>query len=81
MHIKRAQRTSNTPAPIQPPPKLQSRTLGSRVYGLREGDAPPVGDDIVQTIDQEFAAYTTANISPRGTNILSFWQVRVVSVK
>jgi hypothetical protein len=81
MHVKRAQRTSNIPAPTQQPSRLQSRTLGSRLYGVRERDALPVCDDIVQTIDQEFGAYSTANLSPKGTNILSFWQVRVVSIK
>jgi hypothetical protein len=55
--------------------------LGSHIYGVREGSALPVCDDIIQTVNQEFGAYSTANLSPKGTNILSFWQVRVVSIK
>jgi hypothetical protein len=81
MHVKRAQRTSNIPASTQQPSRLQSHTLGSCIYGVREESAPPVCDDIIQTIDQEFGAYSTANLSAKGTNILSFWQVRVVSIK
>ncbi|KAG1732704.1 hypothetical protein EDB19DRAFT_1831197 [Suillus lakei] len=65
MHVKRAQRTSNIPAPTQQPSRLQSHTLGSCIYGLHEGDALLVCNDIVQTINQEFGAYSTANISPR----------------
>jgi hypothetical protein len=55
--------------------------LGSCIYRVCEGSALPVCDDIIQTIDQEFGTYSTANLSPKGTNILSFWQVKVVSIK
>jgi hypothetical protein len=78
MHAKRAQRTPDVPVPTHQISRLQSRTLGSRIYGLPERDVLPNCPDIVQTVDQEFGAYSTANISPEGTNVLSFWQVSLV---
>jgi hypothetical protein len=54
-------------------PRPLPHTLGSRRYGL------PMAHAHVQhhhgggqTVDQEFTAYATATLSPRGTNILAF---------
>jgi hypothetical protein len=30
----------------------------------------------LQTVDEEYSAYTTATLSPWGTDMLAFWQVR-----
>jgi hypothetical protein len=76
MHNKRSE--NSDPAHSQPAvaPRPLPRTLGSRRYGL------PMAHAHVQhhhgggqTVDQEFAAYATATLSPRGTDILAFWNV------
>jgi hypothetical protein len=77
MHAKRAQKIPDAPVPTHPVSRLQARTLGSRIYGLPARDAPSHCHDIVQTVEQEFGAYTTANLSPERSNVLSFWQVRI----
>lgn len=78
MHAKRAQKIPDVPVPTNPASQLQSRTLGSCIYGLPERGVLPHCPDIVQMVEQEFGAYNTANLSPAGTNVLSFWQVRVL---
>ncbi|KAG2067858.1 hypothetical protein BDR04DRAFT_1120217 [Suillus decipiens] len=75
MHAKRAQRTPNIPVPTHQVSRLQSCTLGSHIYGLPQRDVLPNCHDIVQMVDQEFGAYSTANISLEGANVLSFWQM------
>jgi hypothetical protein len=76
MHSKQAE--NSIPAHSQPVvvPQLLPHTLGSCRYGLPTAHAHvPHHHESGQTVDQEFAAYTMATLSPRGTDILVFWNV------
>jgi hypothetical protein len=45
------------------------------VYGLDDMfDSSPTSDDL--TIDQEYHNFAVAVISPKGTNLVKFWEVR-----
>jgi hypothetical protein len=47
-------------------------------YGIdNDMDFGNSGQDEQQTIDQEYQAYVTASCSPKGTDILKFWEVGV----
>ncbi|KIK35113.1 hypothetical protein CY34DRAFT_26697 [Suillus luteus UH-Slu-Lm8-n1] len=59
--------------------RQQPRTLGSRLYGLPDINVLPHHDSIAQTVEQEFEAYATANLSPKTTDILAFWEVAETS--
>ena len=66
------------PAHSQPvvAPRLLPRTLGSCHYGLPMAHAHVLHQHGGgQTVDQEFAAYATAALSPHGIDILAFWNV------
>ncbi|KAG1782087.1 ribonuclease H-like domain-containing protein [Suillus placidus] len=74
MHSKRAE--NSNPAHSQPVvvPQPLPCTLGSRHYGLPAVHAHgPHHHESGQTVDQEFTSYATATLSPRGTDILTFW--------
>jgi hypothetical protein len=80
MHQKRA---TNSSSSIESPaneiaPRQQPRTLGSRLYRLPDIDILPSNNSGAQTVEQEFEAYTTGNLSIKGTDILGFWMVSVL---
>jgi hypothetical protein len=58
--------------------RQQQRTLGSRLYGLPDINTLPRHNSSAQTVEQEFEAYTTANLSPKTTDILAFWEVSIL---
>jgi hypothetical protein len=65
---------ANTPAP-----ECQARGWEdlANEYGIT--DMMDLVDDEVQpesTVEEEYMAYTTAPLSPKGTNIIKFWEVR-----
>jgi hypothetical protein len=51
-------------------------------YGLdlddEDDDITPVS--AAQTVEEEYNVYTTATLSPRGTDMLTFWQVSIIYV-
>ncbi|KIM58277.1 hypothetical protein SCLCIDRAFT_28178 [Scleroderma citrinum Foug A] len=62
------------------PPRPTSTKLGSH-YGLPTlHPRQPMGGNGVQTIQQEFMSYITANCSPEATDALSFWVTTVAIV-
>jgi len=73
----------DTPGPTRSPPTELSglcattQTLGSWLYGIPapELQMPGGAPDHVQTVEQEFNAYTTAKLSIRGADKLEFWKV------
>lgn len=80
MHSKRAEHSD--PAQCRPVVAIQQqpRTLGARRYRLPEAHILHPHDN-GQTVDQEFTAYTTAALSPQGTDILMFWNVSPFTFK
>jgi len=79
MHKKR---TTNSSAFVGSPayevrPQQQPCMLGSRLYGLPDIGVLPCHNSGAQTVEQEFKAYTTGNLSTKGTDILGFWSVSV----
>jgi hypothetical protein len=78
MHDKRTRNGSASTESLNVVPQQQPRTLGSRLYGLPDIDIRPHHTSNAQTVEQEFEAYTTANLSPKGTDILGFWAVSVL---
>ncbi|KIK31699.1 hypothetical protein CY34DRAFT_19655 [Suillus luteus UH-Slu-Lm8-n1] len=80
INLMHQQRATNNSSSIESPaneiaPRQQSRTLGSCLYGLPDIGILPSHNSGAQTVEQEFEAYTTANLSVKGTDILGFWMV------
>jgi hypothetical protein len=77
MHEKRIR---NGLASMESPnvlPQQQLCMLGSRLYGLPDIDIWLHHTSNAQIVKQEFEAYTMANLSPKGTDILRFWVVSI----
>ncbi|KAG2034500.1 hypothetical protein BDR03DRAFT_1013414 [Suillus americanus] len=77
MHQKRAMNSSasaESPA-NEVTPQQQPHMLGLCLYGLPDIGILPSHNSGAQTVEQEFEAYTTANLSAKGTDILGFWMV------
>lgn len=53
-------------------------TLGSCLYGLPDINVLPHHDSSAKTVEQEFEAYTMANLSLKATDILTFWEVNIL---
>jgi len=79
----REQNRANRPivgsAPVGPEPDRLNQALAyftlAEDYGLQDMYfATP--SDREQTVDEEFRSYTLGALSPPGTNILKFWEVR-----
>jgi hypothetical protein len=82
MHQKRAENGSafvaSSANEVLQQQQQQQRMLGSRLYGLPDINTLPHHNSSAQTVEQEFEAYTTANLSPKTTDILAFWEVSIL---
>jgi hypothetical protein len=46
-------------------------------YGLDSMDADEANGHTDQTVDEEYSAYVTALLSPKGTDLIKFWEVLI----
>jgi len=66
-------------APVGPEPERLNQALAyftlAEDYGLTDMyfETPSNGE---QTVDEEFRSYASGALSPPGTNMLKFWEVR-----
>lgn len=72
--------TQSPPAELPGPWPHAAGILGTKLYGLPEINMSHHRRG-AQTVDEEFNAYITSNLSHEGVNVLAFWKVRVLFTK
>lgn len=61
--------------PIVPSPPLVEAWEGLHdQYGLTDMYDDPLSGLVGQSVDEEYSAYITAPISPKGTDLIKFWE-------
>jgi hypothetical protein len=72
---KDAAASSAPPPPVAPRPKRAPAFMSlAERYGLSDMDFADTEDTEEQTVEQEYQSYVTASLSPKGTNIVTFWE-------
>ena len=75
---KRAHGDTGVPTATTSAPQHQSRGWENLASEYDLADMMDLGNDtghIQSTVEEEFVTYTTAPLSPKGTNIIKFWEV------
>jgi hypothetical protein len=71
--------TTGSSQPTAAPSRAPTFTRLADKYGMSDMRITDQSSLQAQTIEQEFQAYITSQLSTDGTNLMKFWEVRVYS--
>ncbi|KAG1878841.1 hypothetical protein F4604DRAFT_1923512 [Suillus subluteus] len=80
MKLLQEKRAGSIQDPLAESPAQQSHTnttLGAQLYGIPDIDLLLCHLQGVQTVEEEFNAYSMSHLSPNGTDVLAFWKAKL----